>query len=72
MKEDYLKELKIGEIIKEFSLKTHLSSKQLASLIYRDQRNADKIFKMGDMDVEDLIKISFALKQNILEILRVC
>jgi len=64
---DFLKDLHIGKIIKEIALQKGISSKKIADAIRRDQHNADKIFKMNDMDIEDIIRISYLLKCNILD-----
>jgi transcriptional regulator with XRE-family HTH domain len=66
---DFLKDLHIGRIIKEIALQKGISSKKIADIINRDHHNADKIFKMNDMDTEDIIRISYLLKYNILELI---
>jgi len=65
--DDILKDLHIGKIIKEIALQKGVSSKKIAATIRRDLQNADKIFKMTDMDVEDIVNISYLLEYNILE-----
>jgi transcriptional regulator with XRE-family HTH domain len=57
----------IGKIIKGMVSQKHISSASLIEAIHRYQKNADKIYKLEDMDVEDVIQISYALKYNILE-----
>ncbi|MCL2290131.1 MAG: helix-turn-helix transcriptional regulator [Bacteroidetes bacterium] len=68
-KNDSLKDLHIGRIIKEIALQKGISSKKIAALIHRDQKNADKIFRINDMDVEDIVCISYLLECNILELI---
>ena len=57
----------IGRIIKRIVSQKHISSSNLIEAIRRYQKNADKIYKLEDMDVEDVIQISYMLKYNILE-----
>jgi transcriptional regulator with XRE-family HTH domain len=65
---DLLKDLHIGSIIKEIALQKGVSSKRIATLINYDQHNADKIFKMDDMNIEDVVRISCLLEYNILDL----
>jgi transcriptional regulator with XRE-family HTH domain len=68
MKEnDFLKDLQIGEIIKEIAIQKNISSKQIADIIRCYQKNADKIFHLNDMNVEDIVKISYLFEYNILD-----
>jgi len=60
-------EFHIGKIIKRIVSQKHISSMNLTEAIHRYQKNADKIYKLEDMDVEDVIQISYVLKFNILE-----
>jgi transcriptional regulator with XRE-family HTH domain len=69
MKLDSGKEFKIGEIIKSMVLKKGISSKAVAQMISRSVLNADKIYRMVDMDIEDIIRISYLLEYNILHFL---
>jgi len=66
-KENYLKDLHIGSMIKEIARQRHVSAKTLADafLIYED--NADKIYLLDDMDCENIVKISHLLEHNILD-----
>jgi len=57
----------IGRIIKRIASQKNISSVKLIEAIHRYQNNADKIYKLEDMDVEDVIQISYMLKYNILE-----
>ena len=66
MKKKNLKDLHVGKIIKEIAFKRGISSKSIACAINRSQQNADKIFWMDDMDIEDIIRISYLLEHNIL------
>ena len=58
-------EFHIGKIIKRIVSQKHISSMNLTEAIHRYQKNADKIYKLEDMDVEDVIQISYMLKYNI-------
>jgi transcriptional regulator with XRE-family HTH domain len=62
----YLKDLHIGKIIKEIAHQKGVSSKEIAAIILRYQKNANRIYQLEDMDVEDVINISYLLKYNIL------
>jgi transcriptional regulator with XRE-family HTH domain len=64
-----LNDFHVGEVIKEIALQKGISSKEIADAIYHDHRNADKIFRKDDMDIEDLVRISFLLEYNILDFL---
>jgi hypothetical protein len=64
---EFLKDLHIGKIIKEIALQQNISSKEIANVINRYQQNADKIFRLNDMDVEDVIRISYLFGYNILD-----
>ena len=64
---DFLKDLHIGKIIKEIAIQKGVSSKQIAEIIYHYQNNADKIFHLNDMNVEDVVRISYLLDYNILD-----
>ena len=66
---DLYEKIHIGRIIKDIARQRHVSSGVLTQAISRYQRNADKLFRLEDMDVEDVIRISYALKYNILEML---
>jgi transcriptional regulator with XRE-family HTH domain len=59
--------LHIGKIIKEIALQNRVSSQKLAAVINRYQQNANKIFCLHDIDVEDIIRISYLVEYNILE-----
>jgi transcriptional regulator with XRE-family HTH domain len=62
----FLKDLHIGKIIKEIALQKGVSSKKIANVICRYRHNADKIYYLDDMDVEDVVRISYLLEYNIL------
>jgi len=66
---DFLQDLHIGKIIKEIAVQKRVSSKELAAIIKLYQNNADKIYHLDDMDVEDIVHISYLLQYNILEII---
>ena len=67
-KNDFYSDLHIGKIIKEIASQKGISSKQIATVIHRYQNNADKIFKLEDMDIEDIIHISYLLEYNLLDL----
>jgi len=60
-------DLHIGKIIKDFAFHKNVSSKKIAETLVRYEKNVDKIYKLEDMDVEDVVKISYMLEYNILE-----
>jgi len=64
-----LKDLHIGKILKEIAVEKGVSSKEIAGIINYNPFNADKIFKMNDMNIEDIVRISFLLKDNILDLI---
>ena len=66
-KDDFLKDLHIGKIIKKIASQKGVPPQDLATVINRYQQNANKIFCINDMDVEDLVNISYLLGYNILE-----
>jgi transcriptional regulator with XRE-family HTH domain len=66
MKKDSLKDIHIGKIIKEIAFKKGISSKQIANAINRSESNSTKIFEKDDMNVEDIIIISYLLEYCIL------
>ena len=63
------KQLHVGKIIKDIAKQRQVSSSVLANVINRYHQNTDKIFRLEDMDVEDVVQISYALEHNILEVL---
>ena len=65
--EEFLKDLHIGRIIKEIAFQKGISAKEIATAIRRYQRNAEKIFRVNDMDVEDIVTISYLLEYNLLD-----
>jgi transcriptional regulator with XRE-family HTH domain len=66
MKNNLFKDFHIGKIIKEIALRKGVSSKAIAAVINYSQQNADKVFRMNDMNIEDVIRISYLLEHNIL------
>ena len=64
---DFLKDLHIGNIIKEIALQKAITSKKIAEMINRYHNNADKLFHLDDMNVEDVVRISYLLEYNILD-----
>ena len=70
MKNDHLlKDFHIGKMIKEIARRKEISSGKLSATIHRYQQNAEKIFKLKDMHVDDVIRISYTLEYNLLEAL---
>jgi len=68
-KNNFLKHCHIGRTIKSIAKEKQVASRSLANTIIRYQNNADKIYNLEDMDVGDVVKISYALNYNILEML---
>jgi len=68
-KDDYLKDFHLGRLIKEIAHQRSISSSQLELAFNprRYERNADKIFKLEDLDIEDFIRICNVLEFNLLE-----
>ena len=68
MKQDAdLDSLHLGSMIKEIAHQQNVSSKELAEILRRYEKNANKIYDRSDMDVEDVIRISHKLKYNFLK-----
>ena len=63
----FLKDLHIGKMVCSIAHQKHVSSKKLAETILRYEQNSHKIFQLHDMNVEDIVHISYLLKSNILE-----
>ena len=54
MKNDYLKDLHIGRIIKEIASQKQISTKDLAEAMNRyTSKNAGKIYNLQDMYIDD-------------------
>ena len=68
-KEIYLDDLHIGKIVEEIAGQQKVSAQQLVDAICHYHDNAGKIFKLKDMNTEDVVKISYVLKYNLLEML---
>lgn len=64
-----LKELHIGEMIRAIAEKKQVSSKKIAEALGRCQKNYDKIFRIQNMDVDDIVQISYLLGNNMLEVI---
>jgi len=62
-----LTNLHIGNIIKKIALNKGISSKKIAETLCRYEQNADKIYGLEDMDVEDVVQISYLLEYNFLK-----
>ena len=57
----------IGDMIKHIAIPKGITSKQLADTIGRYQKYASKIYQKEDMNVEDVVRLSFLLEYPILE-----
>jgi len=67
-KEDSLKDLHIGKIIKDIAHQRQISAKIIAENINLYQKNnANKIYLLDDMDCKDVVIVSYVLKYNILD-----
>jgi len=64
-----LNKLHLGSMIREIALAKGIPSKILAGLILRYQQNSNKIYQQHDMDVEDVILISYLLEYNFLKMI---
>jgi predicted XRE-type DNA-binding protein len=64
-----LDDLHIGSMIKEIALQKHVPAKELAALILRYEKNAGKIYDLKDMDVVDVVRFSYKLGYNFLEVI---
>jgi transcriptional regulator with XRE-family HTH domain len=63
-----LDDFHIGKIIKEIALLKKISSRKITEAIYRYKNNAHKIYQLRDMDIEDVVRISYLLEYNILQV----
>ena len=63
----FLKDLHIGKMVYEIASQKRVSSKKIAEILLRYEQNSHKIFQLHDMDVEDIVRISYLLQSNILE-----
>ena len=68
-KDDNINELHLGRLIKEIAHQKSISSSrlELAFIPPRYQHNADKIFKLADLDIEDAVQICNILESNLFE-----
>ena len=67
--DDILIGLHIGSMIKKIAIQKQVAAKKIAEAINRYDGNADKIFKLDDMYIEDVIAISHLLKYDFLKII---
>ena len=69
---EYLSNVHIGKMIKKIANQKGISSSKIANVLFpvRYLQNADKIYLLKDIDVKDLVRISFALEYNFIE--RLC
>lgn len=66
-KNEFLSDLHIGGLIKEIAVQKHFSSVKIAETICRYKNNSAKIYKLEDMDINDLVKITYLMEYNFLE-----
>ena len=64
-----LNSLHIGSMIKEIAHNKGISALQIADILHRYQQNASKIYQRHDMDIADIILISYLLEYNFLKII---
>ena len=64
-----LEDLNIGNMIREIAIQKQVSARKIAEAINRYDGNSDKIFKLDDMYVEDVISISILLNYNFLKVI---
>ena len=59
----------IGDMIKHIAIYSGITPQQMADKTgrYQEEYNTNKIYQMEDMDVEDVVKLSFLLEYPILE-----
>jgi hypothetical protein len=57
----------IGSMLKEVAHQKHVPVKELAALMRRYEKDPSKIYQLDDMNVEDVIKISYLIGYNFLE-----
>ena len=62
-----LDNLHIGNIIKKIALNKGISSSKIADLICRYENNSNKIYRLDDMDIKDVVQISYLLEYNFLK-----
>jgi len=68
---DYLKDFHLGSMIQEIAGQQQIVASKIVEVLYpsRYQNNADKIFKIKDMDIDDVIRISQLLEHKLLEMI---
>jgi len=64
---DSIEDFHFGKMIETVARRKNISPKQLGETIYRYQYNPVKIFKLDDMDAEDVVKISYLLEYHFLD-----
>ena len=62
-------DLNIGNMIKEIAIQKQVSARKIAEAINRYDGNSDKIFKLDDMYVVDVMRISILLNYNFLMVI---
>jgi predicted XRE-type DNA-binding protein len=64
-----LKNLHIGKMIEKIAFNKEVPAKKIVGMILRYQKNEKKIYQLDDMDVEDVILISYLLTYNFLQVI---
>jgi len=64
-----LNELHIGKIIKKIAQSKGISSKRIAATLNSYKQNSDQLFCKDDMNIDDLIRISYLLEYNVLYVI---
>ena len=68
MREEKLRnDLHVGKMVKNLVDKKHISSLKLSEVFNRYSHNNDKIYKLDDMYVDDIVRISYLAGYNLLE-----
>ena len=68
---DYIKDFHLGSMIKEIAGQQKIAASKIMEVLNppRYQKNVDKIFKIKDMDIDDVIRISRLLEHKLLEMI---
>jgi len=60
-------DLHIGRMVKNLVDKKHITASKISEVFNRYTHNSDKIYKLDDMYVDDLVRISYLAEYNLLE-----
>ena len=67
---DFLNDLNIGKMIEEIALQKKIRANKLVPLLNgRYCQNGNKIYASKDMDVEDVVEISYLIEYNLLDVI---